>query len=377
MLFRRKMRLIPMFFEEIVDAVYGIKESAYGSVMVHRIDDQRQIFAHVAAGVVAPFKQLGRLINEIRCKERIEDSLFVGIVKTLQSIGEQAEGRTDEDPLGLAHFQTVGDLQRACPGRDHVIDDDDILACHIRAEKFVSDHRVEAMYDLGIILALIEHAHIHPEDICHIDSALHAGFIWADDHQFGSVRMEIRSGPEDSLDELVNRLVIFETVQRDRILDPGIMGVKSNDLIHPHGNEFLKCHGTVQGLPAFALELPAFVKIRHNDGDTSCLAAGSGDDSLEVLKMIVRRHVVRKSVHRVGDAVIADIRYDVQIQSPHRVKDLSFCLTASETGSGDGNQEGILIITQQMMGTQMLVFTLFSPERGTVSMLRSIADCIG
>ena len=167
----------------------------------------------------------------------------------------------------------MGDLQRACPGRDHVIDDDDILACHIRAEKFVSDHRVEAIYDLGVILALIEHAHIHPEDICHIDGAGSSGLIGAYDHQGVGRDIEIRRRAVEPLEELIGRLEILESGERDGILDAGIVGVKCDDVLNAHAHQLLERLGTVEGLASGTAVLAALIEERHDDRDAAGLTA--------------------------------------------------------------------------------------------------------
>ncbi len=46
----------------------------------------------------------------------------------------------------------------------------------------MSHDRVTAVYDPGIIPALIEHTHIESEHVCHVNGTAHAAFIRTDDH---------------------------------------------------------------------------------------------------------------------------------------------------------------------------------------------------
>ena len=50
---------------------------------------------------------------------------------------------------------------------------------------------IAAVYDAGIIPALIEHSHVEPQDIGDVDRAAHAAFVRADDHHMVAVDLKI------------------------------------------------------------------------------------------------------------------------------------------------------------------------------------------
>lgn len=107
------------------------------------------------------------------------------------------------------------------------------------------------------------------------------------------IGLNVRSRTVKSLDELVDRLDRLKAVQRDRILHPRVVCVKGDNIFHTHFYELLQGECTVQRLTAIALMLAALVEERHDDVDPARFSADGCDDALQILKMIVRRHVVR------------------------------------------------------------------------------------
>ena len=83
---------------------------------------------------------------------------------------------------------------------------------------------------------------------------------------------------------------------------------------------------------------------RHNDSDTSCFAAYSSDQTLQILIMIVRRHVILMATDIVSDAVVADVHDDKQVASADGFTETAFRFTGSETGTRAVYQVGILSI---------------------------------
>lgn len=78
--------------------------------------------------------------------------------------------------------------------------------------------------------------------------------------------------------------------------------------------------------------LSAFIEERHDDVDTSGLAVAGGDDTLQILVVVIRRHVVGIAVHVVSNTMIAYIGENEQILTADGLADLRFGFTASETG---------------------------------------------
>ena len=93
---------------------------------------------------------------------------------------------------------------------------------------------------------------------------------------------------QKTLNKLIGRLNCFKTMQRDRILDTRIMRIKGDDVVNTHAYKLLQCDGTVQGFTGSTLMLSAFIKERHDNGDSSGLSANSCNDTLQILIMIVR-----------------------------------------------------------------------------------------
>ena len=70
----------------------------------------------------------------------------------------------------------------------------------------MSHDGVLSVYDSGIVAPLVEHTHIHAQDIGEVDCAVHSPFIRADNHQVVLVRNQIRHITEQRLHELIGRI---------------------------------------------------------------------------------------------------------------------------------------------------------------------------
>ena len=57
--------------------------------------------------------------------------------------------------------------------------------------------------------------------------------------------------------------------------------------------------------------LSAFIEERHNNRDAACLAADSGDNTFEILKVIIRRHVIGLSTQRIGQGIVGNVNQNV------------------------------------------------------------------
>ncbi len=79
--------------------------------------------------------------------------------------------------------------------------------------------------------------------------------------------------------------------------------------------------------------LSAFVEEGHDDIDSVCLTVDGRDDSLEILIMIIGRHMIDISVHLIGNTMIADVRQNKDIFTSDRRSEHALCLSAAETGT--------------------------------------------
>ena len=148
--------------------------------------------------------------------------------------------------------------------------------------------RIAAVYDVCIVAALVEHTHVDAENVRHVDRAAGSALIRADDHQMLGISLNVRCGAVQPLDELVDRLDRLKAVERDRVLHPRVVRIKGDDIFHTHLHEFLQSERAVQRFAAGALVLTALIKERHDDVDPAGLTADCSDDTLQILKMVIR-----------------------------------------------------------------------------------------
>ena len=156
----------------------------------------------------------------------------------------------------------------------------------------MGNNRIAAVYNARIVPALVEHTHIQAEYVGNIDCASHTAFIGADYHHMIGINLQILLIAQQVLNELVCRLYGFKAVQGDGILYPRIVCVKGDDVVHAHFYKLLQCNGAVQGFTAGAFVLPAFIEEGHNYIDSSGFAAYGGNDSFQILEMIIRGHMI-------------------------------------------------------------------------------------
>jgi hypothetical protein len=90
--------------------------------------------------------------------------------------------------------------------------------------------------------------------------------------------------------------------------------------------------------------LSALVKHRHNNADPASLAADGTYNSLKVLEMIVGTHRYCTTVHIVGDTVIENVAYNINVVTSEGVMNSSLRLTAAESRAHTVNKECTVII---------------------------------
>ena len=77
--------------------------------------------------------------------------------------------------------------------------------------------------------------------------------------------------------------------------------------------------------------LAAFVKEWHNYIYTVCLSCRSGDNTLQILIVIIRWHMIDMSVYCVCQAVVADIHHNKEIFSADTFAKHSLCFPRTKT----------------------------------------------
>ena len=123
--------LVPI--KETVDSFVGIKKITDRCIMVQRIDQKSDVFAHVAADVIFAGQKLRGLIYQVGSQYAIEQSFFVSLIEFFHTIGEQTKGGIQEDSFRMKGFQLSCYINHALTGGDHVINDQNIFSFYIAA----------------------------------------------------------------------------------------------------------------------------------------------------------------------------------------------------------------------------------------------------
>ena len=170
--------------------------------MIQGINDVGNVFAQVAVGVVRLLEQFRCLVYQVGGEDVVKQAVFISLVELVQSIGEQTEGSADKDLACFALFQLRSNFQNAVSGRNHIVNDDHVLSFHVSTQEFMGNDGVAAIDDPGVVAAFVEHTHIQPQDVCHVDGTAHAAFIRADHHHIVFVN---REGPAQNVNSpLIN-----------------------------------------------------------------------------------------------------------------------------------------------------------------------------
>lgn len=91
-----------VFCDDTLDPLVGIQQVADGGIVVQGIDDIGDVFAHVAADVPLPLEKFRGLVDQVGGEDAVDDPLFIGLVKLVQAVGEEAESGKDEDVSRLS-----------------------------------------------------------------------------------------------------------------------------------------------------------------------------------------------------------------------------------------------------------------------------------
>ena len=196
----------------------------------------------------------------------------------------------------------------------------------------------------GVISSLVEHTHIHAEDVGEVNGASHSSLVRADDHQVFVVDPEIRNGLGQRFQELVGRHEGVEALKRDGVLDSGVVSVEGDDVGNAHPGQFLQSQGTVERFPFAALVLASLIEKGHDHIDTARFSVCCGNDTLQILIVVVRRHMVFVTADRVSQAVVQHIGKDKKIHASYGLFQDSFGFAGTETRAAAVDQVGILQI---------------------------------
>ena len=81
-------------------------------------------------------------------------------------------------------------------------------------------------------------------------------------------------------------------MQRNRVLDTRVVSVEGDDVFYAHSSQLLQTKCAVERLSSRPLVLAALIQEWHNDIDSAGFSTDGCDDTLQILEVVVRRHVV-------------------------------------------------------------------------------------
>ena len=82
--------------QDVVDLIRGRANACHGNVVIREVNDGSNEFTHVSLHKIRSCVELGRQIGEIRRDHLVKISLFVSLIKSIQTIREESKGGADE-----------------------------------------------------------------------------------------------------------------------------------------------------------------------------------------------------------------------------------------------------------------------------------------
>lgn len=84
-------------FYDTVDLLCGGHDIGQRSVMIHKVDQGSNKFAHVSFHEIRSVVNFRRQIGKVCGNDLIEITMFVSSIEILQAVGEQTKGTADVD----------------------------------------------------------------------------------------------------------------------------------------------------------------------------------------------------------------------------------------------------------------------------------------
>ncbi len=221
-------------------------------------------------------------------------------------------------------------VQNAAAGGDHVVHDDDVLPLQIAPEELMRHNRILAVDDAGIVPSLVEHSGIHAQNAGKINGPVQCTLVRRDHDEMLLVQNDIGEIVYDRLEKRIGRNKIVKIRKGRYVLDSRIVRIKGDEILDAEIHQLPEHVGSVQRFPSRALVLSSLVQKRHDNGNSGGLAVDGGDDALEILKVIIRRHMVDKAVHLIGQRIVGHIGQDEDVLAAAGVLDHALSLTGAE-----------------------------------------------
>ena len=73
--------VISVFGQDFLDAFYRVQEFADGIVVIQGVDDQGDVFAHIAVDIVRFTQQFRGLVDQVGGQDTVEGPFLVGFIE--------------------------------------------------------------------------------------------------------------------------------------------------------------------------------------------------------------------------------------------------------------------------------------------------------
>ena len=344
-------------FQNLVDLVCRGPHAGQAGIVIDEIDDHCSILAHISFLEPHSVLEFRGLVSEVGCDQLVKIALFIGLVKYVQSVCEQAKGRAEEDTLCVhVLLELSGSVQDGTAGGDHIVDNDRVLAVKVRAEELVGDDGILAVYDHRVISSFIEHTRVGTNDVGKIDRAVQCALIGGDDDDVVLVNDQIVHRVHQRLHELIRGCEVAEIHEGIDVLDSGVVGVKCDKVLDTQIAELFVHDRGVERLTAASLVLASLIQERHDDVNAARLAVDGRNDSFEILEMIVRGHMIGKTIHLIGNGMVCDIYKNIDIFSSCGL--LQHSLAFARREAGERHRKSVIIFVISLVCGIVSVFVV-------------------
>ena len=349
--------------QQIHNAAHGIEQRIQTVVVIQGGDDVGHVLAHVHLDKPGGLAHFVGQIGQVGAHHPRQLAAAVGLFKGLGAVGKEAESGGNEDAARVALLQIVQQTQHAVAAGNDVVGHDDVLALHRIAHVFVGNDAVTAVHHLGIVPALVEHAHVQAQNGGIEDIPVDGALVGRDDHHVLLVKMQIAHPAAQGLQHLIGGHEGFKARQRNCVLHPGIVSVKGDDVLHAQAGQFLQHQCAIHGFTGGTTVLPALVQEGHDNGNPLRLSADGSDDALQVRIMVVRRHGNGSSVHVIGNLTGGNVGNDVDVVAANALGQQSFALAGAKPGAFRLQKESIQVVA----GESVELVALFTDALAPVS----------
>lgn len=93
-----------------VDSVNGVKQLAYGKVVVKIVHNVSAVLGKVNLAVPFSFKKFGHSVNEVGGEYFVEHTAGISLIEFFKAVAEKAESSADENSVCLEFLKLGGNF---------------------------------------------------------------------------------------------------------------------------------------------------------------------------------------------------------------------------------------------------------------------------